>query len=85
MGLDYIGNSAISLQKEIDINLQARLCSAVFGALLDCSFPFFILVSYIRLVYLTPNFQIVAIVLTSLIKDTFCLQLLLSDSKLVCS
>ena len=55
------------------------------SALLDCSFPFFILVCYIRLVYLTPNFQIVAIVLTSLIKDTFCLQLRQSDSKLVCS
>ena len=26
VGLDYVGSSAISLQKEIDINLQAWLC-----------------------------------------------------------
>ena len=27
VGLGYIGNSAISLQKKIDINLRVRLCS----------------------------------------------------------
>ena len=36
------------------------------SALLDCSFP--ILVSYIRLVYRTSNFQTTAIVLTSFVK-----------------
>ena len=48
------------------------------SALLDYSFLFLILVSYIslvfcyiRLVYRTSNFQIVAIALTSLFKDTF--------------
>ena len=45
------------------------------SALLDYSFPFLILVCYIRLVYRTSNFQIVAIALTSLVKDTFYLQL----------
>ena len=27
VGLNYIGNSAISLQKKIDVNLRAWLCS----------------------------------------------------------
>ena len=49
------------------------------SALLDCSFP--ILVCYIRLVYRTSNFQTVAIVLTSFVKDTFCPQLHQSNSK----
>ena len=49
------------------------------SALLDCSFP--ILVCCISLVYCTSNFQIAAIVLTSFVKDTFCLQLHQSNSK----
>ena len=53
------------------------------SALLDYSFPFLILVCYIRLVYRTANFQIVAITLTSLVKDTFCFQLNQSKSKFV--
>ena len=53
------------------------------SALLDYSFLFCIFVCYIRLVYHTSNFQIVAIGLTSLVKDTFCLQLRQSNSKLV--
>ena len=53
------------------------------SGLLDYSFPFLILVYYIRLVYHTSNFQIAAIVLTSLVKDTFCLQLNKSNSKFV--
>ena len=45
------------------------------SALLDFSFPFLILVCYNRrLVYRTSNFQVIAIALTSLVKDTFCLQ-----------
>ena len=43
------------------------------SALLDYSFLFLILVCYIRLVYHTSNFQIAAIALTSLVKDTFSL------------
>ena len=43
------------------------------SALLDCIFP--ILICYISLVYCTSNFQIVAKVLTSFVKDTFYLQL----------
>ena len=40
------------------------------SALLDYSFPFLILVCYIRrLVDRTSNFQIIAIALTSLVKD----------------
>ena len=53
------------------------------SALLDYSFPFLFLVCYIRLVYRTSDFQIIAIALTSLVKDTFCLQLRQSNSKLV--
>ena len=53
------------------------------AALLDYSFPLLIFVRYFRLVYLTSNFQIVAIALTSLVKDTFCLQLRCSNSKLL--
>ena len=45
------------------------------SALLDCIFPFLILVCYIRLVYCMSNFQIVSIALPSLVKDTFSLQL----------
>ena len=45
------------------------------SALLDYRFPFLILVCYIRLVYCTSTFQIVSIVLTSLVKDSFYLQL----------
>ena len=45
------------------------------SVLLDYSFLFLILVYYIRLVYCMSNFQIVAIMLTSLVKDTFCHQL----------
>ena len=40
-------------------------------ALVDPSFPFLILVYYIRLVYPASNFKIVAIALTNLVKDTF--------------
>ena len=53
------------------------------SALLDHSFPFLILVCYIRLVYLTSDFQFVAIALTSLVKELFCLQLLYSNSEFV--
>ena len=53
------------------------------SALLHYSFPFLVLVCYIRLVYCMSNFQIVSIALTSLVKDTFCLQLCQSNSKLV--
>ena len=61
-------------RKKIDINLQAQLCWGIMhfiiqSALLDYSFPFLILVFHIRLVYHTLNFQIIAIALTSLIKD----------------
>ena len=38
-------------------------------ALLEYSFPFLILVCYIRLVYRTSNFQIDAIALASSVKD----------------
>ena len=79
VGLDYVGSSAISLQKKIDINLQAWLFWGHYAfhnsALLDCSFAFLILVCYIRPVYQMSNFQIIAIALMSLLKDTFCLQL----------
>ena len=80
VGLGYIGNSAISLSKSIDINLRLICVQGIMhfiiqSALLDYSFPFLILVCNIRLVYLTPNFQIVAIALTSLGKNTFCLHL----------
>ena len=44
-------------------------------ALLDYSFPFLIIVCYIRLFDRMPNFQIVGIALTTLVKNTFCLQL----------
>ena len=74
--LGYIGNSAISLQKKIDINLQAWLCLEHYAfhdsvSLTRLQLPFLIFVCYIRLVYRTSNFQIVAIALTSLVKDTF--------------
>ena len=77
VGFDYIGNLAIS-----------QVCSGhdafiIQSALLDYSFPFLILVCYIRLVYCTSNFQIVAIARTSLVKDTFPLQLNKSNSKFV--
>ena len=78
VGRGYIGNPAISLQKK-----QILICElgCVWGimhfiiqsALLDYSFLFLILVCYIRLVYHTSNFQIAAIALTSLVKDTFSL------------
>ena len=51
------------------------------SVVLDHSFPFLTLVCYIRLVYRTSNFQIIAIAPTSLVKDTFCLQLRQSNSK----
>ena len=53
------------------------------SALLDHSFPFLILVCYISLVYLTSDFQFVAIALMSLVKELFCLQLLYSNSEFV--
>ena len=53
------------------------------SALLDYSFLFLILVCYIRLVYHTSDSQIVAIARMGLVKDTFCLQLQLSNSMLV--
>ena len=59
--------------------VQGIMHFIIQSALLDCSFP--ILVSYIRLVYCTSNFQIVAIVLTSFVKATFSLQLHQSNSK----
>ena len=73
MGLGYIENSAISGEKLI---LICKL-GCVWGimhfithaALLDCTFPFLILVCYIRLVYCMSNFKIAAIALVSLVKD----------------
>ena len=53
--------------------VQGIMHFIIQSALLDCSFP--ILVCYISLVYCTSNFQIATIVLTSFVKDTFCLQL----------
>ena len=59
--------------------VQGIMHFIIQSALLDCSFP--ILVCYIRLVYRMSNFQTAAIVLTSFVKDTFCLQLHQSNSK----
>ena len=77
MGLGYIGNSAISLQKKNGINLRARLClehsafhNSVSLTTLDYHFLFLVLVCFIRLVYGTSNFQIVAIALTSAMPKT---------------
>ena len=50
--------------------VQGILHFIIQSALLDYSFPFLILVCYIRLVYRTPNFQIIVIDLTSLVKET---------------
>ena len=74
VGLGYIENSAISLTKKTD-NLRTRLClghSAFHNSvsLTRIQLPFLTLVCYIRLVYRISNFQIVAIALTSLVKDT---------------
>ena len=66
VGLAYIENSAI-------------MHFIIQSALFDCSF--LIVVCYIRLVYRMSNFQTAAIVLTSFVKDTFCLQLHQSNSK----
>ena len=57
----------------LHICVQGIMHFIIQSALLDCSFP--ILVYYISLVYCTSNFRISAIVLTSFVKDTFCLQL----------
>ena len=80
VGLGFIANSAISLMKKIDINLQARLCSAYYAfhnsvSLARLQLPVLNSCLYIRLVYRMSNFQILAIALTSLVKDIFCLQL----------
>ena len=88
VGLGYIANSAIqkfSLFRKKLILICEFGCVPIFSisadiirfqpALLDYSFPFLILVYYTRLVYRMSNFQIVAIALTNLVKDTFCLQL----------
>ena len=53
------------------------------SALLDHSFLFLILICYVRLVYHMSNFQIIAIVLTNLVKVTFYLQLYKSNNKLL--
>ena len=53
------------------------------SALLDYSFLFLILICYVRLVYRMSNFQIIAIVLTNLVKVTFYLQLYKSNNKLL--
>ena len=88
VGLAYIENSAISLQKKIDINLRARLCSGHYAfhnsvSLTRLQLPVLNSCLLFRLVYCPSNFQIVAIALMSLVKDTFCLQLGQSNSKLV--
>ena len=77
VGLGYIGNSTISLQKKTDINLRAWLCLAHYAFHNSVSrtriqLRFLILVSYIRLVYRTANFQIVAIAPMSLVKACVC-------------
>ena len=77
-GLDYKGNSAISLRKKTDINLRARLCSghyAFHNSVSRARLPLPILNSRLlyQLVDRTSNFQIVAIALKSLVQDTFCL------------
>ena len=74
----YIGNPAISLQKKQILICELGCVRGIMhfiiqSALLDYSFLFLILVCYIRLVYHTSNFQIAAIALTSLVKDTFSL------------
>ena len=79
--LCYKWNSAISLWKKLILLICKFSCFwgimhfIIQSALLDYRFPFLILVCYIRLVEHTPNIQIAAIALTSLVKDTFCLQL----------
>ena len=78
VGLDYIGNQSVEKKLILICELSCVWGIAHFiihSASLDCSFPFLILLCYVRLVYCMSNFQIVGIVLTSLIKDTFCLQL----------
>ena len=55
------------------------------SALLDYSFPFLILVCYIRLVYRTSIFQIVTIALTSLTKDNLPLAALVKQQVCVVS
>ena len=74
----YIGNPAISLQKKQILICELGCVRGIMhfiiqSALLDYSFLFLILVCYIRLVHHTSNFQIAAIALTSLVKDTFSL------------
>ena len=69
--LYYIENSATSLYKKITDIIHFIIQSVI----LDYSFPFLIPVCYIRLVYRMLNFQIVAIALTSLVKDIFFIQL----------
>ena len=76
MGLGYTGNSAISLSKKTDINLQALLCLGHYAfhdsvSLTRLQLPFLIFVYYIRLVYCMSNFPVVAIALTTLLQDTF--------------
>ena len=78
VGRGYIGNPAISLQKKQILICELGCVRGIMhfiiqSALLDYSFLFLILVCYIRLVYHTSNFQIAAIALTSLVKDTFSL------------
>ena len=78
VGRGYIGNPAISLQKKQIVICELGCVRGIMhfiiqSALLDYSFLFLILVCYIRLVYHTSNFQIAAIALTSLVKDTFSL------------
>ena len=76
VGLGYIGNSAICLCRKIDINLRAGQCLGHYAfhnsvSLSRLQLPFLILVCYVRLVYRTSNFEIVATALTSLVKDIF--------------
>ena len=71
VGLGYIGNSAMSRRKKLTLICELRCVWGIMhfiiqSTLLDYSFPFLILVCYIRLVYITSNFQDVAIVLHEL-------------------
>ena len=75
VGLGYMENSTISLQKKIDINMVAWLCLGHYAfhnsvSFLDYSFLFSILICYFRQVYCMSSFPIVTIALTSLVKDT---------------
>ena len=61
-----------------DVNLRAQLCSGHYAfhnsvSLTRLQLPVLNSCLLFRLVYCPSNFQIVAIALMSLVKDTFCL------------